>query len=195
MRTLFLLLAAGFDGRDARKIRGELVGRESFDIHFEEADERAAEVRSLAAAAIHDHADARDLSAMRSDDVDRLLHPAAARDDVFGYDEPLVRRDLKAASQDQAARLFFRENVPFPERAADFLSDDDSTQSGRNYGVAFQVTQFVREPAANFRGGLGVLKEQGALEKLPAVQAGTQHEMAIKQRAGLAEQRKQVVAH
>ena len=42
---------------------------------------------------------------------------------------------------------------------------------------------------------VGVLKKDGALEKLPAVQAGTQHEMAIEQRAGLAEERKKVVAH
>ena len=190
-----MLLAAGFDGRDVRKIRGELLSREGIDVHFDEADEGAAEVRSLAATAIHDHADARDLSTMRSDDVDRLLHATAACHDVFGYDESLVRRDLKAASQHQPARLFFRENVPFPERASDFLSDNDSTQSGRNHGVAFQAAQFVRETAANFRGDRGVLKKDGALEKLPAVQPGTQHEMAIKQRAGLAEKRKQVVAH
>jgi hypothetical protein len=178
-----------------REVGGKIIGGKCFDIHLDEADEGAAEVRSLAATAVHDHSDARGPSAMRSDDVDRLLHAAAARHDVFGYDESLVRRDLKAASQHQPARLFFREDVPFPERASDFLSDNDSTQSGRNYGVALKVAQFVRETAANFRGDLGVLKQDGALEKLPAVQPGTQHEMAIKQGAGLAEKRKQVVAH
>jgi hypothetical protein len=123
------------------------------------------------------------------------LYSSAARDDVFGYDEPLVRRDLKATPHDQATGLFLRENMPLPERTPDFLSDNDSAQGGGDYSIALQVAQFVREAAANFRGDIGVLEKQGALEELPAVQAGAQHEMAIKQCAGLAEQRKQIVAH
>jgi len=135
------------------------------------------------------------LAAVRPDDVDRFLHTPTAGDDVFGYDKPLVRRDLKAASQHEPARLFLNENVPFPERTADLLPDNDSAQGGGDYGVALKVAQFVGQAAANIRGDCGVLEEQGALEKLPAVQAGAQHEMAVKQRTRLAEKRKQLVTH
>jgi hypothetical protein len=173
MGTFSASFAAGFHRWNLRKVHREPVFRECFNVHFDKTNEGAAEVRSLAAAAIDDHADARDLSAVGSDDVDRLLHTAAASDHVFGHDESLVRRDLKAASQDQAARLFFRENVPFAQRSADFLSDNDSAQGRGNHRVTVKVAQFIRETAANFRGDIGVLEEQGALEKLPAVQAGT----------------------
>jgi hypothetical protein len=45
------------------------------------------------------------------------------------------------------------------------------------------------------RGDAGVLEKNGALEELPAVQAGTQDEMAVQQGTGLAEERKQILAH
>jgi hypothetical protein len=190
-----LLFAARFESRNAGKVGRKMVRGIRLHIHLNQAGERAAEVRPLPAAAIDDHAYARNLPAMRQDDVDRLLHAAAAGDDVFGYDKSLVRRDLKTASQDQAARLFFRKNVAFSQRAADFLADNDSAQGRGYHRVALKFAQFVRETAANFRGDIGVLEKQGALEKLPAVQAGAQHEMAVKQRAGLAKKGKQLVAH
>ena len=189
------LLAAGLDRGNLREIRREIIHRKCLDVHFDETDEGAAEVRPLPAAAIHDDANAGDLSAMRLDDVDGFLHAAAAGNDVFGHDEPLVRRDLKSAAQHQDARFFLRENVPLAERAADFLSNKDATEGRGDHRIALKIAQFVRETAANFRGDLCVLQEQGALEKLPAMQPGAQNEMAIEERARLAEERKQVVAH
>ena len=112
-----------------------------------------------------------------------------------GDDEFLTRRDLKTAAQHEATRLFLDEDVAFPKRPADFLSDNYAAESRGDDGIALKVAQFVREPAADFRRDGGVLEENRALEKLPAVQAGTQNEMTIQQRAGLAEERKQVVAH
>ena len=40
-----------------------------------------------------------------------------------------------------------------------------------------------------------MLKKKRALEKLPAMQTGTQDEMTIEQRARLAKQREEIVAH
>jgi hypothetical protein len=39
------------------------------------------------------------------------------------------------------------------------------------------------------------LQEQRALEKLPAMQARPQNEMAVEKRAGFSEEREQIVAH
>jgi hypothetical protein len=128
-------------------------------------------------------------------DVDGFLYATAARDDVFGHDEFLARRDLKAAPQDQAARLFLHEDVAFPQRAADFLADDDAAEGRGDDGVALEAAQFIGEPSANIRRDRGVLQKDRALEELPAMQTGTQNEMAVEQGARLAEERKQVVAH
>ena len=61
--------------------------------------------------------------------------------------------------------------------------------------VAFDGAQFFREPPTDVGRDLGVLEEQGALEKLPAVQTGAQDKMTVEQRAGLAEERQEIVAH
>ena len=45
------------------------------------------------------------------------------------------------------------------------------------------------------RGDLGVLEEERALEKLPAVQARAEHEMSVEQRTGFAKKRQQIFAH
>ena len=195
MRILRWLLAAGFDGRDARKIRGEPVFREGFNAHFDETDKGAPEARSLPAATVDDHADARDLSAVRPDDVDRLLHAAAACDHVFGYDKSLVRPDLKTAPQYEAASFFLHENVAFPERAPDFLADNNPAEGRGNDGVAFEGAQLVGEPSANISGNLGMLKQQRALEELTTVQTRPQNEMTVEQRPSLPEERKQILAH
>jgi len=45
------------------------------------------------------------------------------------------------------------------------------------------MAQLLSQAAADFSGDVGVLKKKRALEKLAAVQAGPQHEVAVKQRA------------
>ena len=132
---------------------------------------------------------------MSPHDVHGFLDPSAARYDVFGYDEPLVRPDLKTATQNKSARFFVDKNVAPPEGAPDFLAHNNSTEGRRNDCIAFNAPQFIRQSPANFSGDVGVLKEQRALEKLPAVEARSQNEMAVEQRAGLAEKRKQILAH
>jgi len=53
--------------------------------------------------------------------------------------------------------------------------------------------ELVSQLRANLRGDVGVLKKDGALEKLPAVQPGPENEMTVEQRSGFAEQREKIV--
>ena len=85
--------------------------------------------------------------------------------------------------------------MAFPERAPDFLADNNAAKGRRNDGIALDVAQFIGEPSANVGGDFSVLQEQRALEKLPAMQARPQNEVAIQQRAGLPKEREQVVVH
>ena len=93
------------------EVRRQLIRGKRFDVHFDEADKGTTEIGMLSAAAIDDHADRRHDAAVRADDVDRFLDASAASDDVFGDDETFVRRNRKAASQDQAAGVFLGEDV------------------------------------------------------------------------------------
>jgi hypothetical protein len=149
----------------------------------------------LAAAPIDDHSNAGDLSSMGPNDVHGLLDAAAAGNDVFGDNIPLVRPDLKTTPQSKSAGFFFDEDVAFAEGTPNFLANDDSAERWRNDSVAINLPQFVRELSADFRGDIGVLKEQRALEKLPAVEPRSQNEMSVEQRAGLAKKREQIRAH
>ena len=193
--TAPLLLAAGFNRWDGSEIRGQLIGRERFNVHLDETDERAAVIGTLPAATVHDYANAGHPAAVRAHDIDGFLHAAAASDDIFGNDETLVRPDLKTAAQDQSARLLFDEDMSFAQRSSNFLSNDDSAKGRGDNGVAFDVTQFVGQPSADVRGDVGVLKQDRALKELPAMQAGAQYEMTVQERAGFSEEREQVLAH
>src|SRR4051812_46410692 len=102
-----------------------MVGGKGLDVHFNEADEWTSVVGPGAAAAIDDDPDPHDDASLRFDDVDCLLHAAAAGHNVFGDDESLARRNRKATPQNQTAGFFFNEDVPFPERPADLLADND----------------------------------------------------------------------
>ena len=172
-----------------------MIRVERRNVHLHQADKWAAEIRPVTAAAIDDHSDGRDDAAVLPNDVDRLLYAATPGDHVFGHDEPLVRRDCKTASQDQPAGFLLRKDVPFPERAAHLLPDHNSAQRRGDDSVTFDRAQLVSQPATNIRRDAGVLQQQRALEELPAMEPRTQNEVSIKQRARLAEEREQIVAH
>lgn len=121
------------------------------------------------------------------DDLYRLLDASAASDHVFGDDESLAWSDGEAAQDEAAIAVLFDEDVPLAEVAGDFLSDDDTPDCGRDDGGGVIGRKFIREPATNLRGDGGILQEQGALEKLPAVKAGTEHEMTLEECSGLSE--------
>jgi hypothetical protein len=191
----FPSLAARFDGTDIRKIGGDVVGCESLNVHFDQADERTTVIGPLAPAAIDDDADAGDFPAVRMDDIDRFLDAPPTGHHVFSHNEPFVRPNLKTAPQDEAPSFFFHEDVALPKGAAHFLADDDSAEGGGDHAVAVDLAQLIGQPSANVGGDVGVLEEERALEELPAMQARPQNEMAVEQSPGLSEEREQIVAH
>ena len=121
------LLAARLDGWGAFQILGEIGGIKGFDIHLNEGNKRAAEVRKLLAATVNDGACCDDDSTMVADDLNGFLDSSATRDDILGDDETLAGLDLKSTAQDESARaVLFNEDVFFAQMARDFLADDDS---------------------------------------------------------------------
>ena len=107
------LLAARFYRGNASKIDRQFVGWKCFDIHFDQTNKRATEVRFAFAASIDNYADGGDVSAVRADDVDRFLHATAARYDVLDDNELFAIVDLKAASQDKFSVLLLGKDVAF----------------------------------------------------------------------------------
>jgi hypothetical protein len=193
--ALLLLLTPRLDRRNTREVGGQLVFRKCLDVHFDQAGEGAAVVWSLAPAAVNDHANPGDPSAVGSDNVHCFLDAPAASHDVFGHNESLVRPNLKTASQDETARFLFHKNMAFSQSAADFLAHDNPAEGRGDDGVAFDVAKFISQPSANLGRKVCVLKQQGALEKLPAVKAGTQNEMPVKKSAGFSKKCQQILAH
>src|SRR6266404_9796699 len=108
-----LLLAARFDRWNTSKIGGQFVCRKCFDIHFDQTNKRATEVRFGFAASIDNYADGGDAPAVRAHDIDRFLHTTAARNDILDDNELFAIDDLEASSQDKFAVLFFNKNVAF----------------------------------------------------------------------------------
>jgi hypothetical protein len=189
------LLASWFYSGNASQIRRNILGLEGFHIHFDKTEKGAPVVGPPAAAAIDDYSDADDVPAVSAHNVNCFLDPSAPRNDIFRDDEPFVRPDLKTAPQDEASGIFFDEDMAFSERAAHSLADNNSTQGRGDDGVAVYRTQLVGESSANFSGDVGVLKEKGTLEKLPAMKSRPQNEMTVQQCASPSKKCEEVFAH
>lgn len=189
------LVASRFLDRRAFEIGRKIVRLECLDAHLDQADKWTSEIGPVAAGTIHHHPNGRNNSAAPTDDVDRFLNTPSARHHIFGDDESFARCNLKTAPQHQSAPIFFGENVALAQRAPDFLVDDDSAERRRNHRIALNGIQFFCETSANIRDNPSVLEQERALKILPAVQPGTQDKMTIKQRAGFAKKREQIVAH
>jgi hypothetical protein len=96
---------------------------------------------------------------------------------------------LEAAAHDERAIVvFFGKDVRLAQLARDFLSDNDAAEGGGDDGVAVDAAELRGESGADLLGDLGVTQEEGALEKFAAVQAGTEDEVSVEKRAGLAEE-------
>jgi hypothetical protein len=124
---------------------------------------------------------------LRADDVNRLLHAAALGHDVLDDENFFAGRNLESAPQDQFAVLFFHKNEPHAKLPRDFLADDQSAHRRRNDGDRAEGFDLGRQRRAEFFDDGHLLEREGALEKLPAVQAAAQDEMAFEQRAAVAE--------
>src|SRR6185503_12441340 len=105
----------------------------------------------------------------------------------------LTGGDLEAPTQDQFAFFLFNEDEARAKLPRDFLTDDQSAHRRRNHGGRAERTHFGRQRGAEPLDDGHLLKRKGALEKLPAVQAAAEDEVAFEQRAGLAEKLKGVV--
>src|SRR5439155_16171053 len=91
--TPYKSFAAGFYCWDFRQIGWQLVRSKSFDVHFDQADEWATEVRFRLAASIDNYAHRIDDTAARTDDIDRFPDATAAGDDILDDDKSLLRRN------------------------------------------------------------------------------------------------------
>src|SRR5438105_3236777 len=111
------LFASWFDRRDPGEIGRKFFRLECLNVHFHEADEWATEVWFIGVAAVDDYADCRDNSAMLANDVDCLLNPSAARDDVLGDNKLFTLVDPKSAAQGESARFFLDKYVAFAQGA------------------------------------------------------------------------------
>jgi len=170
------------------QISGNLIRLEGLDVHLDERHKGTSEVREGASAAIYDGASGDDYAAVVLNDLDRLLDASSASDHVFGDDESLAGSNGEAAQDEAAIAVFLDEDVALTEVAGDFLSDDDTSDGRRDDGGGVIGRKFIRKPAADLRGDGGVLQEQSALEKLPAMEAGTENEMTLEQCSGLSEE-------
>ena len=131
---------------------------------------------------------------MLFDDVDRFHEAATAGDHVLDHGEAFAGTDGEAAAKDKGASVvLFAENVGLAQLAGDFLSDQDAAEGGRDHGVERGAVEASGEGAADAFGHLGIAQEEGALEKLAAVQAGAEDEVAVEEGAGLAEKFEDVV--
>src|SRR5262245_9888897 len=107
------LFAALFNGGNFGEIGRNVVGGECLNVHLDQAHKGTAKVRFGCTASIDNHADSGYNAAVRVHDIDRLLHPPAAGDDVFDDNKSLVGRNLKAAAQNEFAFVFLDKNVAF----------------------------------------------------------------------------------
>jgi len=107
------LLAARFNWGDRRKISRNSICSKSFNVHLYQADERTTEIGLDLPAAIDNYAYRFHRATVIPDDVDGLLDTATTGDDIFHDSEFLAWLNLKAAAEDEAARIFFCKNVAF----------------------------------------------------------------------------------
>jgi hypothetical protein len=183
------LFAAWLDGGGRPQILGEIGGIESFDIHLNERNERAPEVRELAGTTVHNRPGGGDDAAVVADDLDGLLNAAATGDDILGDDETLAGGDLKTSAQDESAvAVFFHEDVFFAQMAGDLLADNDAADGRGDDGRGLEGFELLGEHAADLGGDGGILQQQGALEKLTTVKTAAKDEVPVEERAGFAEE-------
>jgi len=189
------LFTTWLNGGDSYQIGREIVCGKRLNIHFGQTDERTAEVWFRITAAVDNHADCGNGSAVGANDVDCFLHASAARHDIFDHDEFFVGRNLETAAQGELAIFFFNKDVAFTQRPPDFLANNNSAQSRGDDCIAIKLAQFVGKLSAHLRSDVGMLQEDRTLEILAAMQAGAQNEVAIEKRAGLTEQPEEIVFH
>src|SRR3954454_7006314 len=90
----YSLFASGLNYRDFRQIIRQIVGFKGFNIHFNEADERAAKLRLGLPASIHDHGNRGNDTAMLVHDIDCLLNASTASHNILDHNKLLAFVDF-----------------------------------------------------------------------------------------------------
>ena len=140
-------------------------------------------------AAIDQHADTGGAAAGPTDDLERFAHPPPASHDILDHQDRLARGDDEPPAQHQRIVFLFGEKIAGFGLASHLLPDDEAAHGGREHGVEFQIEppQFLQQQSRQPLHRIEVLADLGALKIVPAVQPGTQDEVALAQRMGAGE--------
>jgi hypothetical protein len=160
---------------------------------LDQRNEGTSKIGDLTTAAIYDGSSGEDDAAVVTDNLDGFLNAAAAGDDVFRNDECFARLDLESSAQNESAvAVFFHKNMLFPKMARDFLAHNNAADSWGYDGRCWIGAEFIREQSTDLRGDGSILQEQGALEKLTAMESAAKDKMPIQQGAGFSKEFKNV---
>ena len=99
--------------RNFREIGRKFVRFKILYLHLNQTYKWTPEIRFLISTTIDNDAGCGNDSAVRANNIDRLLHPAAARDDILCDDKPFALADLESTTQSEPAGFFFDKDVPF----------------------------------------------------------------------------------
>ena len=124
---------------------------------------------------------------MLLDNVERFLDAPAFSNDVFDDQYFFLWRNFESAAQRKLAVFFFGEDEAETELPGNFLADDEAAHRGGNDGGRSEVAGFGGEFSAEFFDDGHLLEGDGALKELAAVESAAEDEVALKQRAGVAE--------
>jgi len=191
---LYPLLASRFHRGDADEILWKGVCGKGLRRHLDKAHEGASEVGEIASAAVHDRSGSYYDAPKSRDDINRLLNAATTGDDILGDEETLAGNHLEAAHDEGAVPVFLDKDMTGAEMAGHLLADDNSSHSGGDdcrllaIDLSVEGAELFRQFPADLSGDRGILQEQGALEELAAVEAGTKDEVAVKEGSGLFEE-------
>ena len=96
-------------------------------MQFEQTHHRRAKIH-IPLGTVHQHANGDHVAAVLPDNINRLLHTPAFGDDILDDEQFLARRNFEIAAQFQfTGRVFFCKDMAQPERAPDFVTDEQPT--------------------------------------------------------------------
>lgn len=124
---------------------------------------------------------------MLSNNINGFLHATALGDDVLHNQHLFARHELESSTEDQFTVLLFDEDKPNAQLSCNFLTDDEPPHRGGNDGLNAEIAHLFSECRPQFFHRRHLFQRFGALEKLAAVQAAAENEMAFEQSAGFAE--------
>jgi hypothetical protein len=164
-----------------------LISWERFSVELNERNKRATKIRQIASATIDQCGDCRDHAAVLANDIDGFC----TRPPRVTTSSATMKRSagaiLNPPTQDELTFFLFGEDMGFSRLRAYFVANDDSTEGRGDHGSGVDPAQLIRESAADSGRNRRVLQQQGALEKLAAVQAAAQEEMTVEEGVRAAE--------